>query len=295
MSGTILYPFLATRRRKGDFVFVVDLWTVLLAIIIIIAVLPVILQRVVQVRRFRVLRSLEEERGTRVIALIHRQQRISLLGIPFFRYIDITDAEEILRAIRLTPADMPIDIILHTPGGLVFPATHIAIALKNHRGRITAFVPHYAMSGGTLICLAADEIVMDKNALLGPVDPQLERYPAASVLKVPLLKEPKDIDDKTLILADIAQKAQDQLRVFVKGMVSGAMGEENAARLAAVLTEGKWTHDYPITFEEAQALGIPVSSGLPGRVYELVDLFLQGRQRSPSVEYIPAPYRRKEG
>ena len=35
------------------------------------------------------------------------------------------------------------------------------------------FVPHYAMSGGTLIAMAAQEIIMDRNAVLGPVDPQI--------------------------------------------------------------------------------------------------------------------------
>ena len=45
-------------------------------------------------------------------------------------------------------------------------------------------MPHYAMSGGTLISLAASEIVMSEHAVLGPVDPQLGKYPAASVLKI---------------------------------------------------------------------------------------------------------------
>ena len=45
------------------------------------------------------------------------------------------------------------------------------------------FVPHYAMSGGTLLALAADQIVMDPNAVLGPVDPQLGPLPAASMLE----------------------------------------------------------------------------------------------------------------
>jgi len=43
---------------------------------------------------------------------------------------------------------------------------------------VTVFVPHYAMSGGTLIALTADEIVMDPNAVLGPVDPQIGNMPA---------------------------------------------------------------------------------------------------------------------
>jgi len=54
------------------------------------------------------------------------------------------------------------------PGGLVLAAEQIAPALRRHSGTVTVFVPRYAMSGGTLIALAADEIVMDPNAVLGP-------------------------------------------------------------------------------------------------------------------------------
>src|SRR5439155_9771144 len=52
------------------------------------------------------------------------------------------------------------------------------------QGKVTVFVPHYAMSGGTLIALAADEVVMSPHAVLGPVDPQRGQYPAASLLRV---------------------------------------------------------------------------------------------------------------
>ena len=123
-----------------------------------------------------------------MITMIHRQEGMALFGIPFGRFIDIEDSEQLLRAIRLTPEGMPIDLVLHTPGGLVLASDQIAHALKRHPGKVTVFVPHYAMSGGTLIALAADEIVMDADAVLGPVDPQLGSlprgaWPAASILE----------------------------------------------------------------------------------------------------------------
>ena len=71
------------------------------------------------------------------------------------------------------------------------------------------------MSGGTLIALAADEIIMDPNAVLGPVDPQLQGIPAASILKVLEKKDIKDIEDHTLIMADVAQKAIEQMVNYV--------------------------------------------------------------------------------
>jgi ClpP class serine protease len=147
------------------------------------------------------------------------------------------------------------------------------------------------MSGGTLLCLAADEVVMDENAVLGPVDPQLGEYPAAAILNVLGKKEPKDIDDKTFILADVSRKALAQVKDFVRMILSGERSEEDAERIAKIFTEGRWTHDYPIFFEEAKSIGINVSSGMPKEVYQLMDLFPQALQQRPSVQYIPIPYK----
>src|ERR1700716_2628561 len=158
-------------------------------------------------QRTRAFNSLEKRRQSRVIGLIHRQETMAFLGFPVARYIDIEDSEAVLRAIQLTDSTVPIDMILHTPGGLVLAASQIAAALRAHPARVTVFVPHYAMSGGTLISLAADEIVMAPHAVLGPVDPQLGQHPAASLLKVVEQKPIQEIDDQTLIEADQARKA----------------------------------------------------------------------------------------
>ncbi|HQJ10173.1 MAG TPA: ATP-dependent Clp protease proteolytic subunit [Deltaproteobacteria bacterium] len=258
---------------------------------IIAALLPELQQKMMELKRLKVIKDFETKRKSRVITLIHRQEIMKLLGFPLMRYIDITDSEDILRAIRFTPADMPIDMIVHTPGGLVLSSEQIAKALKRHKAKVTIFVPHYAMSGGTLLCLAADEVVMDENAVLGPVDPQLGEYPAAAILNVLGKKEPKDIDDKTFILADVSRKALAQVKDFVRMILSGERSEEDAERIAKIFTEGRWTHDYPIFFEEAKSIGINVSSGMPKEVYQLMDLFPQALQQRPSVQYIPIPYK----
>ena len=140
--------------------------------------------------RAELLDQLQVERKSRVIAMIHRQDTVSLFGVPVSSSIGIEDSEAILRAIRLTPPDQPIDLILHTPGGLVLAAEQIAHALVERPGKVTVIVPHYAMSGGTLIALTADEILMDPNAVLGPVDPQIGDMPAASIVKLLQTKPP---------------------------------------------------------------------------------------------------------
>jgi ClpP class serine protease len=233
------------------------------------------------------MRKLGEKRGSNVIAMIHRQESIGLFCIPFYRFISIEDSEQVLRAIRKTPKDQPIDLILHTPGGLVLAATQIAKALKDHPAKTTVIIPHYAMSGGTLIALAADEIIMDPNAVLGPVDPQLMNYPAPSILNAVKKKDPKDIDDSTLILADIAEKAINQVRQFVYELLKDKMDDEKAKEVARILTEGRWTHDYPITVETARELGLKVSTDVPEEVYELMELYPQPIVQRPSVEFVP--------
>jgi ClpP class serine protease len=176
------------------------------------ALQPVLRQRMLDAMRMRKIAQLERARNSRVILLVHRQETMRLLGFPIARYIDINDSEEIMRVIHMTDADVPLDIILHTPGGLVLAALQIARALRAHKAKVTAFVPHYAMSGGTLIALAADEIVMSRHAVLGPIDPQLSDSPAASLLKVIEEKPISEIDDKTLILADVGRKAMGQVK-----------------------------------------------------------------------------------
>jgi ClpP class serine protease len=256
---------------------------------------PLLQKRWMQGLRLTAIRQLEGRRRSRLITMIHRQETMSLLGFPIARYIDIEDSEKVLRAIRLTPADMPIDLILHTPGGLVLAAEQIAQALKRHRGDVTVFIPHYAMSGGTLIALAADTIVMDPNAVLGPVDPQLGSpqsgsFPAASILAALETPNPNR-EDTTLIMGDVARKAIAQVERSLRLLLQEHYADAEAATLARALSEGRWTHDYPIDFEEARALGLRVTEGMPEEIYRLMDLYPQSRQQRPGVEYIPTPYR----
>ena len=235
------------------------------------------------------------KRKSNVISMIHRQESIGLFGIPFYRFISMEDSEHVLRAIRMTPNDKPIDLIMHTPGGLVLAASQIAQAIKDHPARTAVIIPHYAMSGGTLIALAADEIIMDKHAVLGPVDPQLMNYPAPSIINAVSKKDAKDIDDQTLIMADIAEKAINQVRDFVFNLLKDKMGEKRAEEVSRILTEGKWTHDYPISCIVAKELGLNVNENVPEEVYKLMEYYPQPMmQRHPGVEFVPTPKRKGE-
>jgi ClpP class serine protease len=60
---------------------------------------------------------------------------MSILGFPVFRYIDVNDSEEVLRAIYLTDPAVPLDIVLHTPGGLVLASLQSPAPFTSIRAR----------------------------------------------------------------------------------------------------------------------------------------------------------------
>jgi ClpP class serine protease len=261
--------------------------------IVLSALQPVLQQRMIEAMRTRKIAQLERKRSSRVILIVHRQETMRLLGFPIVHYIDVNDSEEVLRAIRMTDEEVPLDIVLHTPGGLVLAATQIARAIRDRKSKVTVFVPHYAMSGGTLIALAADEIVMSAHAALGPIDPQVGKFAAASLIKVVEQKPIERVDDETLALADIGRKAMNQVREAAQHLLERHLQVNQASKLAEKLSSGTWTHDYPIAPEEARALGLPVSTDMPESVLELMTLYPQPRPpQSGGVQYLPEPRQR---
>jgi len=255
------------------------------------ALQPMIRQRALVYLRQRKIAEIQAKRGTRVIALVHRQETMRLLGFPVVRYIDMDDSEDITRAIHETDPATPIDVVLHTPGGLVLAALQIARALDRHPAKVTVLVPHLAMSGGTLIAMAANEIVISPHAVLGPIDPQVGSFPAASLMKVVADKPIAEIDDQTLILADVGRKATAQVRHAAQELLEKPLGAERAAEVAEKMTSGIWTHDYAITPEEAKSLGLPISTDMPEEVLQLLSLYPQPVRSVPTVEYLPMPPR----
>jgi ClpP class serine protease len=228
----------------------------------------------------RRLEQLQRKRRSRVIALVHRDDYVD----PY-RSIDIEDSEDVLSAIRDTPRHQPIELILHTPGGMGLASLQIARALKDHPAKKTIFVPHWAMSGGTLIALAADEIVMSDHAVLGPVDPQYFWFPAVSLIKLPQLKSADAISDEMHVLIDIARKGLDEARADICELIGGKLSYEGACSVANDLMSGKYSHGHPLTVDAARELGLKVSTHMPREIVEILELFPR-RPRTPSVRYV---------
>ena len=263
-----------------------DYSTLIWIAVALFALQPLLMGRWAAVRRAQAIRAIETANGTRVITMIHRQEKRSLFGFSVSRHIDLEDAQTIIAAIKETPPDLPIDLVLHTPGGLVLAAMQIARAVEAHPAKVTVYVPVYAMSGGTLIALAADEIALGEFSMLGPIDPQIAGFPAASIVKARDSKPIAEVFDLTLVLADVSEKALAQVKRGAVELLTPRMEKVAAEALADKLAGGHWTHDYALTATEAAALGLPVKVHMPTVVLDLMKLYPQPVQQS-GVEFLP--------
>jgi ClpP class serine protease len=263
-----------------------DFSTIIWIFFILMVLQPMVMGRILAMRRADAIRRIEKAHSTRVITMIHRQEKRSMFGFSVSRHIDMEDAQSIIAAIKETPDERPIDLIIHTPGGLVLAAMQIARAVEAHPAKVTVYVPVFAMSGGTLIALAADEIALGEFSMLGPIDPQLLGLPAASIVAARDAKPIDKVFDLTLVLADVSEKALAQVKRHAVELMTPRMDRAKAKKLAEKLAGGHWTHDYALTAEEAASIGLPVKVHMPKQILDLMKLYPAPVQRS-GVEYLP--------
>lgn len=271
-----------------------DFSTIIFVLFALMALQPILMGRILAIRRADAIRRIEKAHNTRVITMIHRQEKKSLFGFSVARHIDMEDAQTIIAAIKETPKDRPIDLVIHTPGGLVLAAMQIARAVEAHPAKVRVFVPVFAMSGGTLIALAADEIILGEFSVLGPIDPQLMGLPAASIVAARDAKPADKVFDLTHVLADVSEKALAQVKRGAVELMTPRMELAKAKKLAEKLAGGHWTHDYALTAEEAASIGLPVSVGMPAEIMNLMKLYPSPVQRA-GVEYLPVDIPTRRG
>lgn len=256
-----------------------------IALVLLAQLLP---RRLSRVRRDGTLQRLARVRGAQVLPLISHWETQRILGVPVARQFVPADPEAVLRAIALTPANVALDVILHAPGDDTLASEQIAHALVRHPGRVTVFVPYHALGSAVLIALAADEIALDPNAVLGPLNPQVGPYPASALLALAQEKPVAALADQTVIMIDQARRVRAQAQAIVTELlVARGNAPEQAAEVAALLTGGGWSAHYPIMVEEAERLGLPVTTKLPRELYALLDLYDTGSRARPSATIVP--------
>ena len=197
-------------------------------------------------------------RGSVVIRIVHHDVD---------EYVDTDTAINAIDTIRKAAANAPIDVVLHTPGGIASATQQILHALRRHKGRKTAFVPYRAKSAGTMIALACDEIIMGSSAVLGPIDPQYAWMPAPILAALTEQKSADRISDEMLILSRMAEQAVNEARRFSCDYINDAHKQDGTCSLTNDLIGGGRNHDYPILPEEAAGFGLNISTALPEAAY----------------------------
>ncbi|WP_235283503.1 MULTISPECIES: hypothetical protein [unclassified Methanosarcina] len=246
----------------------------------------------VQMQRLAKLKAMERRHGCKVLTMIHRREAISFLGLPAYQFIDEEDAEQVLRWIRKY-RDYPLELILHTSGGQLHASIQIARALKNHPKKTRVLIPHYSMSGGTIVALAADEIVMDKDSVIGPIDPQVGDlmrglFPAPSWIYAAEMKK-ENAEDVTLVMSDISRKALKLTRSVAKELLEGKIapgpgGEDRLDEVVEKLVSGEMIHSTPLSAAEAKEIGLSVNTDFPEEVHEFMKLFRPVKRNVAYVE-----------
>lgn len=166
--------------------------------------------------------------------------------------------------VQLRQVRGPVDIVIHCYGGLISAVNSMVQAIRSYPGVVTAYVPYFAFSGGTMLALASRKIVMGDTALLGPVDPQLGGVPASTLMELQRRKSADAIDDKSHLLAIEAEKYHRESVELVK-----SLGVSKEA--LEVLTRGDITHGAGINYARARELSLPVAKGMPATYYQLVE------------------------
>ena len=153
------------------------------------------------------------------------------------------------------------DLILHTPGGEVFSSLMISRILKDYPGKIRTIVPMFAMSGGTLLALSTDEIIMNKTACLGPVDPQLgslfKSGSAKSWERIVKFKG-KKAEDSSISMALEGSKYTKTIRNHMMDIIDLGMSDKDKKKFVEFITTGNVEHAYALTPDRLKEFGVPV-------------------------------------
>lgn len=233
-----------------------------------------------------------EKKGWCVLDVIHDLSDEWQAKDGAHQYISYEEAFYLCEKIRRSKKS-PLLLILHTLGGYSFPSEMIANAIKKHPGKKFACVPYIAMSGGTVIALATDQIKMGKDAFLGPIDTQYAGFPAAAFEKLKSEKSKDQIGDTVLLTSYLV----DQHKLTAKQRAMAIVNDAHKPKgdpdhvVNELMNAGRH-HAEQISSDTAQAMKINVSTDVPAEVYTLVDArlgMLRTFQRKTNNATIPPP------
>ncbi len=110
------------------------------------------------------------------------------------------DINGFMNALYEATTDNGLVLILHTPGGDPNAVESIVEYLHSKFNHIEVIVPYLAMSGGAMLSLASDLLILGKQSQLGPIDPQIvigDKTHSARAIQEGFSKAREDIEKDT--------------------------------------------------------------------------------------------------
>lgn len=227
---------------------------------------PPVDRKSIEVDWAKLKRKFEAKRARRkVVYIIH----------DVYGELGTEEATDLVDEIRETKKFTWIDVVLHTGGGGAIASERVAEALLAHR-RTVAYIPNYAISGGTEIALATNRIVLGKHAFLGPTDLQLYGIPAHDIGELESERGIDSLSEELALAAIRARRIVPRDIETVCRLINPAHKKwlerifPRRCDLARMLSSGEMDHMERITYKRARDLGMNVGKRMPSDVYELV-------------------------
>ncbi len=245
--------------------------------------------------RRKLLGQIEEIRKSRVLLYVtgDRQHQETNIGSDVFDHF-----VEHLDAVGVTPR---ISLVIHTRGGDGMAAWSLVNLVRMFCDDLEIIIPEKAHSAGTMIAMAADRIVMTKQATISPIDPSLSHPLGPSVAGAPpnsraqvsveavqgyidLAKELVGSGNKEAmgpIMLDLARQVhplvlgesyrrRQQTRTLAEKLLGPHVKKsENRKKIIDFLSSDSGSHDYTLNRREAETLGLPIEK-CPAKLYPIV-------------------------
>jgi len=249
-----------------------------------VAEIPSELKRVIDV---------EEEKDKKLVQFANKRKVVMLAIIASYvparvspartesAYVGISEefgVETVLSQICARPEDssIPTYLLVNSSGGAVSSSYKTAKAIRDCFKKITVFIPHIALSGGTLLALTGNEIMMGTMSQLSSLDVQIV-YKDTLVSANALLRAKGKLDkyfaetrveDAPYTMKTMADSldptimeewtgAQETAVDYVHEILQKS-GYRNAKSIARKLVYELTTHGYVIGYEKAKKVGLKV-------------------------------------
>jgi ClpP class serine protease len=213
--------------------------------------------------------DIEQETGRELVVYFAR------LDQPIIE-TDSDDVSEIFEGVE----SKDIDLLIHTPGGLVDAVEKFVTVLRNRTNDYRVIVPSWAKSGGTVIALSSSKILLGINSELGPIDPQMGT-PDFGPVPAEFISED---ETQPHILRKMAETNVKRAQALAeKYLRDGMLKRKKVAEVRRVVkkissAQSYGSHGAVIDHTEAESLGLSVeyldpSSSLWRRIWLLYCLY----------------------